>query len=241
MEQDKLDDLFKKILADDTADLNASERATKEDVWDRLDIPTKEQKDRFHFWKIAATILFLLLGGTAWMMNRQLNRQEANFAKLQTEFKATQSSLQMVKNQLQQKDEQVAAANIASKEKETPKEVLAEQPTAYIETVVLVKDTVWIKESNPIVETTKLVRDTVYIEVPAKAPTKWTSLEEGEEKQGDLEIVKTEKRPSQVEFIFGPKPLSAPTQKSNLIQFDSGVAKKTKEEKTGITTISINN
>jgi len=243
MEQDKLDDLFRNIIREDDTALNEEERASKEVVWNRLELPKK--KSRLDFWKIAAAILFLLLSGTmALLMNHQ-QMEGQRFSHLELELKKTKHALHLLEGKLNESEialNENLKSTIENSKIETTDNSIPESKT--IEKIVMIHDTIWIGKNIKINEHVRLVKDTVFIEVPAKSPAQWvneTIKEESIEEEIDKKkITKKKKYPSKVEFVFGKKPLAKPKQKLDLFLNESEFAKKEKK-KGDLITIPINN
>ena len=240
MEHNKMDDLFRKIIKEDNTELNDQERASKIDIWNELEVPSR--KRNFHFWKIAAAILLLLWGGTAWFFSNKINHDQLAYTQLQINYEEIKDKLttleftykeeaienKIEKENLKELDEIVEASNTPIIQKEV------------IEKIVLIHDTIFINQNISPKQLVKVVKDTVFIEVPVKAPFKMTELKN--EKDPTLEGKPNKKSPSKVEFVFGNKPLKKPTQQHKLIRInESGVAKKSNVPNPGVTTIPIKN
>ncbi|MCP3932034.1 MAG: hypothetical protein GY705_23420 [Bacteroidetes bacterium] len=231
MEHNKLDALFRNMIRNDDTGLNEQEIISKENVWNQLDVFAR--KGRFHFWKVAAVVLFLLLGGTSWMMIMQ----QEKFALLQQDFLNAKNALAVIENKLSEttvsKNNNLTALS-DNKEPETITSTKLQKE--YIEKLIYVRDTIWTEKNAPPIENIKFVRDTIFIKVPTTAPTKWAKLEVPE-----TNMAKKQKQPSKVEFVFGKKPFKKPIQKNNFIINDSGIVEKTEKQSDGLTPISIFN
>jgi len=231
MEHNDLDKLFRDMIHNDDSDLSKPEQDSKVEVWDQLDLPNKSKRVAFPFWKIAAAVLFLLLGGTSWMMINNINQQEEKYVKLEQEYLEIKNSLLAVEEKLNQTKPTVNNEKMNT----APTEAIAQINTSptlqkeYIDRLVPVYDTIWIEKIIQPNENIKLVRDTVFIEVEAKSPAKWTSLENNPKSSEDS--ISKKKRPSKVEFVFGKKDLKKPEQKQSIFLFDSEVAEKPKKKK----------
>lgn len=228
MEHNELDDLFRKSIQGDDSDLNEKELASKKNIWETLEPPRK--KRIFPFWKVAAAVLFLMLGGMSWFFSKKINQQQNDFTQLEERYNNIKTSLDFAQNALRNKSTTIAQQKVNVLPKEKKKDVHVIEKKEYVDRVVFVSDTVFLEKNNNPEEKIKLVRDTIYIEVPVKAPSKMVELEIPNE--GLEETVKRKKKPSKVEFVFDKKALEKPKQKRRYFNVkDTDVASKKKKRK----------
>jgi len=229
MEPNELDKLFRDVIHNDASELSPKEKKSKSEIWEQLDLPNKDTAVSFPFWKIAAGILFLLLGGSIGIMLNNLNQQKTKFAQLEQDFQA-------VKNELFEVEQKLATTEKlmnASQSETIPTELIPTTNTIIekelVDRIVSVRDTVWVEKIVSAKEKIRLVRDTVFVEVPAKSPARWTSHETKTPVKKDS--IQQKKRPSKVEFVFGKKEMKKPVQKESIFLWKTDVAKKTKKKK----------
>ncbi len=240
MEHNEMDDLFRKIIKEDNTELNDQERASKIDIWNEIEVPSR--KRNFHFWKIAAAILLLLWGGTGWFFSKKINHEKYAYTQLQNNYEEVKNKL----TSLELADYNEAIANKIEKENSKESDEITETSIApiiqkeVIEKIVLVHDTIFINQNISPKQLVQMVKDTVFIEVPIKAPFKMTELKN--EKEQKPKNQPTPKTPSKIEFVFGKKPLKKPTQQNRLIIINENeVAKKTTKTNSSLIKIPIKN
>ncbi len=240
MEHNEMDELFRKIIKEDNTGLTDQERVSKVDIWNELDVPSR--KRNFHFWKIAAVIMFLLWGGTAWFFSKKINHKKQAYTQLQNNYekvkdKLTSLELTYNNNAITNKIEKV---NSNESNRITGNSVVPTIQKEVIEKIVLVRDTIFINQNISPKQLVQVVKDTVFIEVPVKVPFKMTELKNKKEQIPKKQP--TPKTPSKVEFVFGKKPLMKPTQQNKLILINENeVAKKTTKTNSSLIKIPIKN
>ena len=228
MEHNELDNLFRKSIQGDDSDLNEKELASKKNIWEGLELPQK--KRIFPFWKVAAAVLLLMLGGTSWFFSNKINQQQNDFAQLEMRYNNIKTSLDFVQKELEQTNLSLAEQKINVLLKKNNQEKNMKVQKEYMDRVVYVSDTVLVEKNILPNEKIKLVRDTIYIEVPAKVPSKMVDM--NIQKEAPLEKAKGQKKPSKVEFVFDKKALEKPKQKRKYFNVrDTDVANKNKKRK----------
>lgn len=240
MEHNEMDDLFRKIIKDDNTELNDQERVSKVDIWNEIEVPSR--KRNFHFWKIAAVILLLLWGGTGWFFSKKINHEKLAYTQLQNNYEEAKNKLSSL--ELTYNNEAIAnkkeKENLNEADKITKTSIAPTIQKEVIEKIVLVHDTIFIKQNISPKQIVQVVKDTVFIEVPVKAPFKMTELKN--EKNPTPKNQPTPKAPSKIEFVFGKKPLKKPSQQSKLILINENeVAKKTTKTNSSLIKIPIKN
>lgn len=220
MEQEKVDDWFKKQIEEDFRPLSEEERLAKSRVWAALDVPQKERRI-FPIWKIAAAILFLLWGGTVCVYQIQSQEKQVNMAQLTTELHQANEELMAVKQQLQnlekENKKQAVYATTAPIE-------MGEDKIQIIEKQTIIRDTVFVHAPVHIQEKVRMVRDTVFVEVPVEAPVQLVKSE-----TKPLQKTAKERKPKKIQFVFDKPSLPKPQQKNTIRFLNEGqMAKKTK-------------
>jgi len=242
MEHDDLEKKFRDIIRNDQSELNEEEIESKELIWGKLELPQKEKRI-FPFWKIAASILFLISIGSLLFFMNQNNLQDRQFAQLNEELIEAQNLLKSVEfelTQLKSKQNTDLKTEEITIEKESPK-IVELVKKEIIEKLIYQRDTVFI-ETNPVnTEIIKLVRDTVFIEVPIKETPKFVDIETDEKNQND-QLEKEKKKSQKMEFVFGKKTISKPGKQSSIIFNDTELAKKTvKSTRSNVLIFPLNN
>lgn len=240
MEHNEMDKLFRDIINNDKSELKEEEIISKENIWNELDVPNRKRK--FHFWKIAAVILFFLWGGTAWFFTNKINQEKQFSNQLEKSYDEVKNSLSSIQIQLEQTKINTKGENLEPNISDI-KEEFSTIPTPekeIIEKLVFVNDTIFINESIPLEQLVQVIKDTVFIEVPIQAPIKISQNENEKEIPNEKNL--KEKMPSKIEFVFGKKPLKKPTQQNKLIIINENeVAKKTNKTNSNLISIPIKN
>ena len=240
MEHDEMDKLFRNIINEDNFELNDLEKNSMKGIWNQIDVP--ERKNNFHFWKIAAAILFFLWGGTAWFFSNKINQEKQIFSQLQQNYDEVKNSLTSVQLQLDQANTIAQNENIKPFEQEEKNEMPLSHPIQkeVFEKIVFVHDTIFVNQNISPTQLIHVAKDTVFIEVPIKASFKMTEFEN--QLEAPKEKKSTQKIPSKIEFVFGKKPLKKPVQQNkSIIIKDIGIAKKTNKSNSSLITIPIKN
>ena len=167
MEQDKLDNLFRNIIREDQSGLNKDERVSKEVIWNRLELPKK--KSNFHFWKIAAAVLFLLLSATMALMLNNKQEEGERYSRLKMELEDTKNALFSLEEKLNESEKSFPEKDKSNIENPiVTTNYQASKEKEIIEKVVIVHDTIWIEKDQKNNQNVRLVRDTIFIKVPIK-------------------------------------------------------------------------
>lgn len=231
-----MDKLFRKIIEEDNAELNDLEKISMKGIWNQIDVP--ERKHNFHFWKIAAVILFFLWGGTAWFFSNKIDQENLNYSQLQKDYDEVKSSLTSIQFQLDQINTIAQTEKLEPTKSTENEKIISSTPSQkeVIEKIVLVHDTILIRQNISPQQLVQIVKDTVFIEVPVKVPFKMTEFENKKEAPNEKEL------PSKIEFVFGKKPLKKPTKQNRLIIINENeVAKKTIKTNSSLIKIPIKN
>ena len=228
MEHNDLGKLFRDMIQKDESGLTKEELTSKTEICDQLDLPSKGKLVTFPIWKLAAGILFLLLGGSLWMMQSNLKSQATEFANLEQEYELLKNNLAAVEQKLIKENSRVdlQETNIKPTKEIIKTNTIFEKE--FIDRIVAVRDTLWMEKMVNTPKNIQLVRDTIFIEVPAKSPARWTSLESKTPVVNDS--ISKKKRPSKVEFVFGKKELKRQEEKQSIF-LKTEVAKKSKKKK----------
>lgn len=230
MEPNELDKLFREVIHNDASEITEKEKSSKVEIWKELDLPTKNKKIVFPFWKVAGGILFLVFSGCLWLMLNNLQHQKANYAQLEEDYREIKKELFLIEQKAigAKKIMNDHPSEIIAKEEIITKNTIIEKE--FIDRIVSVRDTVWIEKMMDRKETIKLVRDTIFIKVPAKTPARWTNLEEKKTVKEDSILSK--KKPSKIEFVFDKEEIKKPIQEESLFLWKSEFAKKQKKKKS---------
>lgn len=220
MEQEKVDDWFKKQIEEDFRPLSEEERLAKSRVWAVLDVPQKERRI-FPIWKIAAAILFLLWGGTVYVYQQQAQEKQINMTQVTTELQQANEELIVLKQQLQNLEKESEKQAIYAAAEPIKME---ENKIQIIEKRTIIRDTVFIHAAVNIQEKVRMVRDTVFVEAPLETPVQLVKSE-----SNPLQKTAKKRKPKKMQFVFGKPSLPKPQQKNTIRFLNEGqMAKKTK-------------
>lgn len=231
MGHEELDKLFREIIQDDTNELTEQEVGSKAAIWAAIELPKKERVN-FSFWKIAAAILFLLWGSTAYWFTNRTAKQEAQLQQWKQIYSTSQEQLKVVQEELKG-----TKCTVLEQSPKKPQEIVISKPIVqYLDKFVEIRDTIWIEKEFPPEVLVEYIRDTVWVETPVveKNPSVLVQHE-------SAPIPDIRKIPSKVAFIFGKQPLQTPTGlRIPLIINEHEITKKTEQHNNGLITVKIN-